>query len=401
MTSSKNGVNGHAASQPQDLIQTLNKIEANSFINDGERIQAVLAAYALVSRLETPWEFVARTCMGQPALGAALKVAKDLKLYDKWHECGDEEMTCEQLSKLVSCDSALLFRLLRHLAANHVLQETSIGVFKQTKLSISFTVPVFGEWINHLYDATTPCFFKMPEFLAHNGYKNPVDPNNGVFQYAKGWKGDMFDYYKSHPVEGASFDHVMGGVMANQAGWLEIFPHDKLLETADAESPLVVDVGGNIGHDIERFRQEHPETAHRLYLEDLPDVVQRTKCPDDVNKVGYDFFTPQPIKGARAYYMHGVLHDWSEEPARKILEMQKEAMKPGYSTLLIHDHIASETLAHPHTTAYDLTMMVMVAGVERQEVHWQALLKSAGYKLVRIWRSPLAVQGVIEAELDQ
>lgn len=99
--------------------------------------------------------------------------------------------------------------------------------------------------------------------------------------------------------------------------------------------------------------------------------------------------------------MHGVLHDWSEEPARKILEMQKEAMKPGYSTLLIHDHIAPESLAHPHTTAYDLTMMVMVAGVERREAHWRALLQSAGYKLVRIWRSPLAVQGVIEAELDQ
>ncbi|KAI1446999.1 S-adenosyl-L-methionine-dependent methyltransferase [Annulohypoxylon stygium] len=401
MTSATNGVNGHKPSQPQSLIQTLNNIGADSFINDGERIEAVLAAYALVSRLETPWEFVARTCMGQPALGAALKVAKDLKLYDKWHELGDGEMTCEQLSELVSCDPALLFRILRHLAANHVLEETSIGVFKPTKLSTSFTVPVFGEWINHLYDATTPCFFKMPEFLAQNSYKNPVDPNNGVFQAAKGWKGDMFDYYKSHPVEGASFDHVMGGVMANQAGWPEIFPANTLLETADAQSPLVVDVGGNIGHDIERFRQEFPETASRLYLEDLPDVVKRSKCPDDVNKIGYDFFTPQPIKGARVYYMHGVLHDWSEEPARKILEMQKEAMKPGYSTLLIHDHIAPESLAHPHTTAYDLTMMVMVAGVERREAHWRALLQSAGYKLVRIWRSPLAVQGVIEAELDQ
>ncbi|KAI0139592.1 S-adenosyl-L-methionine-dependent methyltransferase [Hypoxylon sp. NC0597] len=401
MAPSKNGVNGDTDHQPNDLIRTLNSIGANSFSNDGERIQAVLAAYALVSRLETPWEFVARLCMGQPALGAALKVAKDLKLYDKWHEQGDQEMTYDQLAEMVSCDPALLFRLLRHLAANHVLQETSIGVFKPTKLSVSFTVPVFGEWINHLYDATIPCFFKMPEFLAQNGYKNPVDPSNGVFQYAKGWKGDMFNYYESHPIEGASFDHVMGGVMANQAGWLEIFPHNKLLDTGDSQSPLVVDVGGNIGHDIERFREAHPETAHRLYLEDRPEVVQRSKCPDTVNRVGYDFFTPQPIKGARAYYMHGVLHDWSEEPARKILEMQRDAMKPGYSTLLIHDHIAPETLAHPHTTAYDLTMMVMVAGVERREAHWRALLKSAGYKLVRIWRSPLAVQGIIEAELDQ
>lgn len=98
--------------------------------------------------------------------------------------------------------------------------------------------------------------------------------------------------------------------------------------------------------------------------------------------------------------MHGVLHDWSDEPARKILEMQRDALTPGYSKLLIHDHIAPETVAHPHTTAYDLTMMVMVAGEERSEVHWRALLKSAGYRIVKIWSSPLAVQRVIEAELD-
>jgi hypothetical protein len=97
--------------------------------------------------------------------------------------------------------------------------------------------------------------------------------------------------------------------------------------------------------------------------------------------------------------MHGVLHDWSDEPARKILEMQKEAMVPGYSKLLIHDHITPKALAHPHTTAYDMTMMVMVAGEERTEDHWRELLDSAGYEVVNIWRSNMAVQGIIEAKV--
>jgi hypothetical protein len=99
--------------------------------------------------------------------------------------------------------------------------------------------------------------------------------------------------------------------------------------------------------------------------------------------------------------MHGVLHDWSDEPALKILQMQKGAMTPGYSRLLIHDHIAPESLAHPHTTAYDLTMMVMVAGEERTEAHWRELLKTAGYQVVKIWASPLTVQGIIEAEITK
>lgn len=49
----------------EGLMQTLNGINDDTFSNDGQRIQALLAAYALVSRLETPWDFVLRLCMGQ------------------------------------------------------------------------------------------------------------------------------------------------------------------------------------------------------------------------------------------------------------------------------------------------------------------------------------------------
>lgn len=177
-----------------------------------------------------------------------------------------------------------------------MLQETSIGVFKPTEFTRALLQPVFGEWINYLYDAMIPCFYKMPEYLARTGYKNVTDPVDGVFQYTKGWKGDLFQYYDANPREGKSFNNVMGGVMAHQAGWLDIFPHNTLLES-DTSQPLLVDIGGNVGHDMERFRQAHPETAARLYLEDRPDVVKISKCPDPVNKLGYDFFTPQPIKG--------------------------------------------------------------------------------------------------------
>lgn len=46
--------------------------------------------------------------MFKPALGAALKVLKDLQFFDKWHERGDGEMTREQLADMVSCDPDLL-----------------------------------------------------------------------------------------------------------------------------------------------------------------------------------------------------------------------------------------------------------------------------------------------------
>ncbi|KAK6077443.1 s-adenosyl-l-methionine-dependent methyltransferase [Seiridium cupressi] len=383
-------------SQVETLLDLSANLNRESFSNDGERAQAVQSLWSLITRLETPWETIARLCMGQPALGAALKVAKDLDLFEKWHSSGNAEMTGPELANLVQAEPALL-------TANGMLEETSINVFKPTAFSQSLLEPVFGEWLNYYYDALIPSFQTLPSWLSQNGYKEPKDPSDGVFQMAKGWKGgDLFSYYDAHPQEGASFNNIMGGVMAHQAGWLDIYPHDGIFAEFSGEltdlPPLVVDIGGNVGHDLERVRTRYPDVAAKLYLQDRADVVKLSKCPDPVNKVVYDFFTPQPVNGARIYYMHGVLHDWSDEPALKILQNQRPAMKVGYSKLIVHDHVVRESLAHPQATAYDLTMMVKVAGVERTESHWRELLKSAGFKVINIWSSPLAVQSVIEAE---
>lgn len=64
-TSETNVLNGADGHSPEKIVQTLNGISADTFDNDGERIQTLLAAYSLVSRLETPWDFVLRLCMGQ------------------------------------------------------------------------------------------------------------------------------------------------------------------------------------------------------------------------------------------------------------------------------------------------------------------------------------------------
>lgn len=244
-----------------------------------------------------------------------------------------------------------------------------------------------------------PVFYKMPEYLARTGYVSPEDQADGIFQDAKGFKGTLFDYYDSHPVQSASFNHIMGGVMAHQAGMLDIYPPERLLEGASAEGPLLVDVGGNVGHDIEKFLARLPTVAARLVLQDLPSVIRLAKCPSSVQVMEHDFFTPQPIRGARAYYLHAVIHDWSDEPARRILGHIKDAMTPGYSKLLVHDHVLPAADVHPQASAYDLMIMGLCSALERTEAMWQALLSSIGLKVIKIWSSPLATMSVIEAEL--
>lgn len=70
MPPAANGINGHVRSKSQSgilqgVMTSLESIDAGSFDNEGDRVKAVVAAYALVARLETPWEFLARIAMGQ------------------------------------------------------------------------------------------------------------------------------------------------------------------------------------------------------------------------------------------------------------------------------------------------------------------------------------------------
>lgn len=97
--------------------------------------------------------------------------------------------------------------------------------------------------------------------------------------------------------------------------------------------------------------------------------------------------------------MHHIIHDWSDEPARKILEMQKTAMKPGYSKLLIHDQILDDEKSQMNTAAFDILMMVYLAGMERTEKQWLALLDSVGLRVVKFWKKPPDNFSVIEVEL--
>lgn len=151
------------------------------------------------------------------------------------------------------------------------------------------------------YDATIPCFHKLPEYLAHNEYKNPSSSSDTVFQYTKGCKEGLFEYYDSHPRESKTFNDMMGGVMAHQAGMLDLYPYQNLVDGSQADCPLLVDVGGNVGHDLQKFLQKHPETAHRLVLQDRAEVLRDSKCPPAVKLMPHDFFAPQPVKGLSSY----------------------------------------------------------------------------------------------------
>jgi hypothetical protein len=102
--------------------------------------------------------------------------------------------------------------------------------------------------------------------------------------------------------------------------------------------------------------------------------------------------------GARAYYMHSVLHDWPDELCRKILANIVAAMRPGHSKVLVNENVIPDTGAYWETTSLDLIMMEIGSG-ERTERQWHALLESAGLKIIKIWTAQRGVESLIECEL--
>lgn len=81
---------------------------------------------------------------------------------------------------------------------------------------------------------------------------------------------------------------------------------------------------------------------------------------------------------ARAYYMRLCLHNWQDKDCITILTRIKEAMKPGYSRLIIHEQVMPDHGPHPWAAVSDINQMGANASFERTKEQWSALLEAAG-----------------------
>ena len=97
--------------------------------------------------------------------------------------------------------------------------------------------------------------------------------------------------------------------------------------------------------------------------------------------------------------MHSCLHDWPDIQAQKILESVRPGLEKGYSKLLINENVIPDQGAHWLSTALDIVMMASFSASERTEQNWRNLLKSAGFRIVKIWTYEPGTESLIEAEL--
>jgi hypothetical protein len=107
---------------------------------------------------------------------------------------------------------------------------------------------------------------------------------------------------------------------------------------ASISNVLLVGVGGATGHDVAAFAAQHVSHPRKIILLDREPVIASIVASSEERPFeaqAHGFFTPQPVKAARAYSLHSILHDWGDDEGVKILENLVPALKRGYSRVLL------------------------------------------------------------------
>jgi len=331
----------------------------------------------------------------------------DLKLFEKLSEGDRNPRFTEALARDVKADPVLLGRIMKHLGSMGVVQEFDCDCYGPTRFSDALTVPSYRDGIPVGLDTIVPTLSGLRQLLSENSYQNPHDPGQTAFQLGLKTDKPYFEWLQEHPENRSHFNNFMAGKALSRARWMDpgsVPVNEMLIEgtSTDNDTVFMVDIGGGYGQDIEMFKKQYPDVPGRLILQDMNTTIEGCRdklAAQGIEAMAHDFFTPQPIRGARAYYLHSVLHDWPDPLCRQILLNIISAMKPGYSKILINDHVIPEKGAYYETTALDIVMMNLFSAGERREKSWNELLNSIGLKVVKIWEYEKGNDSLIEAEL--
>ncbi|XP_059664344.1 trans-resveratrol di-O-methyltransferase-like [Cornus florida] len=148
----------------------------------------------------------------------------------------------------------------------------------------------------------------------------------------------------------------------------------------------IVDVGGGTGTVAKAIADGFPH-LHCTVI-DLPHVVAGLQGTNNFNYVGGNMF--EAIPPADAALLKWVLHDWSDEESVKILKKCKEAIpsKDKGGKVIIIDMVVKDEKGDDESMEtqllFDMLMMVVATGRERNEKEWAKLFFDAGFSDYKI-----------------
>lgn len=149
----------------------------------------------------------------------------------------------------------------------------------------------------------------------------------------------------------------------------------------------LVDVGGGTGTMAKALAKSFPQMEFSVF--DLPHVVDGLQGSENLNYVGGDMF--KEIPPTDAILLKWILHDWNDEECVKILKNCKDAIskKGKQGKVIVIDMVLEsekESINESVETQlfFDMLMMVVLAGKERNKKEWIKLISSADFSDYKI-----------------
>ncbi|KAL8946004.1 MAG: hypothetical protein Q9222_007539 [Ikaeria aurantiellina] len=382
-----------ASMSRKELLQSLHSVLSNVenmpenvFDDDAGRKVLVQKLTGLKNQITSPIERVRGELYFQPYLSVASKIALEGGWFDVLAD--GKPKTAQDIAQATGAEPALV--------------EQGFQTYLGTPVTQELMEPGWANGLRHMFDHGGPSFMNLPKYLHRNGYRVPQDVKTGPF--ADVWGMNTWKLYKAEPNRGEIFNSFMTKRKEGTTMWTESYPaKDRLCNTIKSpDGVLIVDIGGGGGHVLQEFVKDPGHRIGRLILQDLPAALGDvdTLKTQGIEAMAYDFFTPQPVLGAKAYYLRSILHDWPDRACRGILSNTAAAMEKGYSKLLIDELVLPDTNVPVRGAFSDLTMMAIETGAERTSTQWHELLSSVGLRIEKIWSTGTALESVIEADLE-
>lgn len=299
-------------------------------------------------------------------VGQAIHTAAKLRIPDL---LADGPKTIAELASECGAHPPTLERLLRALSTVEMFTPTGDGRFRNTQLTEVLRS-------DHPQSQRTAALFLPAPFLWRPLGELYESVRSGEPAFQRIFGQPFFDYLAAHSADAAVFN----ATMTQGSAWTA----SELLASYNfSRFERLVDIGGGEGALLRAVLDATPRLHGILF--DLPEVVAGAseiltgEIAARCQVVGGNFFDSVP-QGADAYLMKGVIHDWPDIDAARILRNTRSVMRPD-GTLLLMERVA-DSAAHP-SGLMELLMLVL-GGCERTEADFRSLLADTGFSLNRI-----------------
>uniref|UniRef100_A0A8H7N128 O-methyltransferase C-terminal domain-containing protein n=1 Tax=Bionectria ochroleuca TaxID=29856 RepID=A0A8H7N128_BIOOC len=293
--------------------------------------------------------------------------------------------TSNELAQKTGVPLSLLKRLLRYYQALDMICQVGNDAYQSSNVTQVLSNEDHADALRFAHKIMGPPVFSLPDLLQSTGYKDPTGVMPTALSRAHNTEKHAYAWLGENPWALKLTLAYMKVQFEGRPLFFDVLDFQARFGTdCTSSTVLFIDIGGSTGSQSLKLRQRYPSLPGRVIIQDRPEVVQKAKSALDgtpnIELEVYDIFTPEPIKGARAYYMRKILHSFADEKCLEILANVKAGLTEK-SVIMIDETVLPEEGTRPRAAQHDIEVLMSVGAKERTKLEWEQLINEAGLKL--------------------